>query len=147
MIFDTIVLKPAMPEKDQAPQNVIEVPVRVRYCECDPMNVAHHSSYAVWMEIARTDMLRRDGKSYAQLETEGTYFVVARMNIRYRKPAKYDDDLTVRCWVSMCSGAKLDHAYEIKRGNDLIATAQTTLVCVNRDGAIQPIPSGSVYRP
>ncbi|HAI14731.1 MAG TPA: thioesterase [Phycisphaerales bacterium] len=108
------------------------------------MNVAHHSSYAVWMEIARTDMLRRDGTSYAKLEEQGTYFVVARMSIRYRKPAKYDDDLTVRCWIDTCSGAKLDHAYEIKRGNDLIATAETTLVCVNKNGNIQPIPGGAV---
>tara|TARA_Y100000589_G_scaffold327408_1_gene369132 strand:- start:2162 stop:2578 length:417 start_codon:yes stop_codon:yes gene_type:complete len=134
--------KQSVPGND--PQNVIEVPVRVRYSECDPMNVAHHSSYAVWMEIARTDMLRRDGTSYAKLEEQGTYFVVARMSIRYRKPAKYDDDLTVRCWIDTCSGAKLDHAYEIKRGNDLIATAETTLVCVNKNGNIQPIPGGAV---
>ncbi|MFG0250806.1 MAG: acyl-CoA thioesterase [Phycisphaeraceae bacterium JB051] len=126
------------------PDKVIEVPIRVRYCECDPMNVAHHSSYAVWLEIARTDMLRRDGTSYAKLEEAGTYFVVARLSIRYRKPARYDDDLTVRCWIDTCSGAKLDHAYEIMRGKDLIATAETTLVCVNKHGNIQPIPSGAV---
>ncbi|MBL4702017.1 MAG: acyl-CoA thioesterase, partial [Phycisphaeraceae bacterium] len=77
-----------MAEKVTKPQNVIQAPIRVRYSECDPMNVAHHASYPVWMEIARTDMLRRDGTSYAQLEKQGTYFVVARMSLRYRKPAR-----------------------------------------------------------
>ena len=133
-----------MTDKTSKPQNVLQSPIRVRYCECDPMNVAHHASYPVWMEIARTDMLRRDGTSYADLEKQGTYFVVARMSLRYRKPARYDDELIVHCWVDSCSGAKLDHAYEIKRGDELIATGQTTLVCVTKEGHIQPIPKGAV---
>lgn len=118
----------------------IDIPVRVRYCECDPMNVAHHSVYPVWMEMARTDMLRRAGITYRELESRGIFFVVARMAIKYRRPARYDDDLSVRATLLPSAGVKVEHTYEILRGSDLVATAETTLVCVDREGKVQPVP-------
>lgn len=127
-----------MPEPD--PDRTIEVPVRVRYVECDPMNVAHHSVYPIWFEIARTDLLRRRGNAYRDLEAAGVYFVVARMSLRYHKPAKYDDDLLIICTAKPSAGVKVEHTYEVRRGDDLIATGQTTLVCVDKDGKLKPIP-------
>ena len=124
------------------PIDRIDVEVRVRYCECDPMNVAHHSVYPVWMEIARTEMLRRLGRSYRELEAQGIAFVVARMSLRYRKPAMYDDVLRVHAETMPTAGVKVEHRYSIHRGKELIAEAETTLVCVNRSGRPQPIPPG-----
>ncbi|GAB4111426.1 MAG: thioesterase family protein [Phycisphaeraceae bacterium] len=118
----------------------IEIPIRVRYAECDPMNVAHHSAYPVWLEIARTELLRLQGQAYRDLETQGIYFVVARLNIRYRKPAMYDDELTVLCQGKPSAGVKIEHAYELRRGSELLATAETTIVCVDRNGKLRPIP-------
>lgn len=118
----------------------IQVPVRVRYVECDPMNVAHHSVYPVWFEIARTDLLRSRGNDYKDLEAVGVYFVVARMSLRYHKPAKYDDDLLIICTARPSAGVKVEHTYEVRRGSNLIATGQTTLVCVDKDGKLKPIP-------
>jgi len=122
----------------------LEVPIRVRYCECDPQGVAHHSVYPVWLEVARCDLLARDGKRYRDLESMGVYFVVARMNFRFRRPAHYDDTLTIKVWTSALGGAKLDHDYQIRRDNELIASAQTTLVCVDKEGNVTPIPDGAV---
>lgn len=127
-----------MPTDDQ---RHIEVPVRVRYVECDPMNVAHHSVYPIWFEIARTDLLRRRGNDYKDLEEAGVFFVVARMSLRYHKPAKYDDDLLIICNAQPSAGVKVEHTYEVRRGRDLIATGQTTLVCVDKDGKLKPIPA------
>jgi acyl-CoA thioester hydrolase len=118
----------------------ITVPIRVRYVECDPMNVAHHTAYPVWFEIARTDLLRRRGNAYRDLEAAGVMFVVARMSLRYHKPAKYDDDITIHCTASPSAGVKVEHSYEVRRGNDLLATGETTLVCVDREGKLKPIP-------
>ncbi len=59
----------------------------LRYAECDPMNVAHHGSYPIWLEIVRTELLRQQGVRYRDLEAKGTYFVVVRMSLRYRRPA------------------------------------------------------------
>ncbi len=122
------------------PSNHIEVPIRVRYRECDPMNVAHHAAYPVWLEIARTELLRRSGRSYAEMEKRGIYIVVARLNIRYRRPAHYDDELIIACTTKPCAGVKIEHEYQVRRGDELLASAATTVVCVDDQGKLQPVP-------
>ncbi len=116
------------------------IPIRVRYSECDPMNVAHHSSFLPWLEIARTELLRLNGMSYAECERRGVYFVVARLNIRYRRPARYDDELQVEVELEEGAQIKLVHQYRVLRGEELIADAQSTLVCVDRAGTPRPVP-------
>ncbi len=105
------------------------------------MNVAHHSAYPIWFEIARTDLLRRRGNAYSKLEAAGVYFVVARMSLRYHKPANYDDDIVIVCTAKPSAGVKVEHTYEVKRGDELLTTGQTTLVCVDMEGKLQPIPA------
>jgi acyl-CoA thioester hydrolase len=117
------------------------VELRVRYAECDPMNVAHHAAYPVWLEIARTELLRRQGVAYRDLEAQGIFFVVARMSIRYRRPARYDDLLQVDVEAVESAGVKVEHRYHIRRGDELLATAETTLVCVDRQGKPQRLPA------
>ena len=135
-----------MPDPDTPAQRPTEtsVSLRVRYVECDPMGVAHHSTYPIWLEIARTELLREQGVVYRELEEQGILFVVARMSLRYRRPAKYDDQLTVRVRLEPGAGVKVDHRYEVRRGEELIATADTTLVCVDRDGRIRPAPPATL---
>ena len=123
---------------DYVHQTTVEV--RVRYHECDPMNVAHHAVYPVWLEIARTELLRERGLAYRQCEEQGILFVVARMSLRYHKPARYDDLLTIHVKARRSAGVKVEHDYEITRGGELLTTASTTLVCVDRAGKIMPIP-------
>lgn len=128
---------------DSAPRmREIVVPIRVRYVECDPMNVAHHSVYPVWMEIGRTELLRAQGAVYRQCEERGVFFVVARMSIRYRRPIKYDDEIQVRVVGLPCAGVKVEHTYEIRRDGELMATAETTLVCVTGEGKAVAVPGG-----
>ena len=119
----------------------IDVEVRVRYAECDAQNVVHHSVYPVWMEIARTELLRAQGAAYRDLEAMGIFFVVARLSVRYRQPARYDDLLRVHVTLTEGGRAKIVHAYEIYRDAELLATAETTLVCVGRHGNLQKVPA------
>lgn len=130
------------PAADRAPGREIEIEVRVRYPECDPAGVAHHSVFAVWLEMARTELLRRQGVPYAELTQQGIQFVVARLAVRYRRPVYYDDLLRVKASLHDSGRAKADHDYEIHRGSELVATAQTTLVCVNAQGRPMLIPPG-----
>ncbi|MEM6855210.1 MAG: thioesterase family protein [Planctomycetota bacterium] len=123
---------------DQLPE--ITVPIRVRYQECDPMNVAHHSVYPVWLEIARTELLRSMGQTYRDLEAAGVFLVVAKLSVRYRRPAMYDDELEVTVTALPTVGVKLEHKYEIRRGKEVLAAAETTLACVDRDGKLRPVP-------
>lgn len=123
-----------------APTSIV-VPVRVRYVECDPMSVVHHSVYPVWLEMARTELLRRRGTVYKDVEAAGCSFAVVRMSIRYRRSARYDDELEVHCTLKPTGGVKIEHTYEIRRGSERIATAETTICCVDREGKLQPVPA------
>ncbi len=114
--------------------------VRVRYCECDPGGVAHHSVYPIWLEAARGEMLRETGFTYREMEATGLYFVVARMNFRFRKPAMYDDHLRVNVGLLPSSRVKLDHVYKVFRDDVLLTEATTTLVCVDKNGKPNPVP-------
>lgn len=125
-----------------APLATLDLEVTVRYVECDPMNVVHHSVYPIWMEMARTEMLRKQGLAYRDLEAQGIFFVVARLSIRYRRPARYDDQLRIHCKLIPSGGVKVEHEYEIYRGGELLAEAATTLVCVDRQGVPRRLPEG-----
>lgn len=122
--------------------------LRVRYCECDPMGVAHHASYVPWLEIGRTELLRESGRSYASLEAEGTLLVIVRLDVRYRRPVKYDDVVEVRTRWTGGGRVKIEHEYTVvvvERGGAVVeevaAAASTTLGCVGREGRVRPLPA------
>lgn len=104
------------------------------------MGVAHHGVYPVWLEVARTELLRQQGVRYRDLEAQGIYFMVARMSLRYRRPALYDDELQVYVEALPTAGVKIEHHYELRRRDTLLAKAETTLVCVDPQGKPRPVP-------
>lgn len=121
--------------------------LRVRYVECDPMGVVHHSSYLPWMEMGRTELLRQVGKSYAELEADGVFLVITKVEVKYRRPMKYDDLVEIRTTVEKTSKVKLHHSYEIvlvDRGGEaseqVCAIATTELACVGEDGRPRALP-------
>jgi len=130
--------------------------IRVRYVECDPMGVAHHSSYLPWMEMGRTEMLRETGVSYASMERGGFFLVITRCEVRYRRPIRYDDLVEIRTTLERVSRVKLRHAYEmvlVERAGaapdpldpgvppgGVCAVATTELACVDRDGRPTAMP-------
>jgi len=119
-----------------------EVEIRVRYAEADRMGVLHHSRHWVYFEMGRTELLRRQGIVYRDCEEAGVYFVVAKCSARFLAPARYDEVLVLTTRMTKMGAARIDHEYELKRKSDgrLLATAETTLACVNRDGQVMPIP-------
>ncbi|MHC4218102.1 MAG: acyl-CoA thioesterase [Planctomycetota bacterium] len=115
--------------------------IRVRYAECDPMGVAHHTAFPVWFEMGRTELLRHGSDlPYRDLETQGILFAVTKLDVRYKRPARYDDVLTLRTWITRTGRAKIEHAYELYRDGELLATAATTVACLDREGRPRPIP-------
>jgi acyl-CoA thioester hydrolase len=124
------------------PPIACDIELRVRYAEVDAMGVLHHSRFWVYFEMGRTELLRLSGVSYRDLEERGVYFVVAKCAARFLAPARYDDILTLTTRIVRMGAARIDHAYELKRPADgaLLATADTTIACVDRGGGIIPIP-------
>lgn len=118
-----------------------ETQIRVRYSETDKMGYLHHSHYLTYFEIGRTELYRAQGGNYRRMEENGLYFVVARMNVQYKSPARYDDLLTIRTTVTRITPAKLEHLYEVFRDGELITRAESLLACVDSRGVIQRIPT------
>jgi len=73
--------------------------VRVRYAEADPMNVVYYGNYAQYFEVGRVESLRNLGISYKSIEDMGIILPVVELNIKYLRPAKYDDLLTIKSQI------------------------------------------------
>ena len=116
------------------------ISIRVRYPEVDAMGYLHHSRYLQYFEMGRIEFLRALGFSYADMEREGVFFVVTKAEIRFKAPAKYDEELTLTTRVERQTHVRFDHAYELRRGNTLLAEATTTIACVGRDGKLRAMP-------
>jgi len=114
--------------------------IRVRYQETDAMQRVHHANYITYFEMGRTELLRAKGLSYAQIEQDGLFLVVAEVNCRYLLPATYDEELLLRTKLISAKGAKIEHGYEIFRGLELLATGKTVIACVDRQGRVRRIP-------
>jgi len=119
-------------------ENILNL--RVRYPEVDAMGYLHHSRFLQYFELGRVELLRSMGVSYADLEKQGIFFVVTKAEVRYKAPARYDDELTLITKVVKQTHVRFDHAYELRRGDQLLAEGTTTIACVGRDGQVQKIP-------
>lgn len=109
--------------------------LRVRYAETDQMGVVYHANYLVYMEEGRTRLMAALGASYAELERQGWGLVVRKAEVRYRAPARYDEELVVRTLVEEVRGASVSFAYQVARAEDgaLLADGATQLACVRLD--------------
>jgi acyl-CoA thioester hydrolase len=121
---------------------ITAVELRVRYAETDQMGVAHHSHYLVWCEVARTDHMRRRGVTYREIEARGLRLAVVSASVRFRQSARYDDLLSVRCWVREVASRRVVFGYAIDRPDDgtLVATAETALIALDAGLRLTSIP-------
>lgn len=117
-----------------------DVQIRVRYAEVDAMGYLHHSRFFVYFEEGRTELLRRCGVRYRDLESRGVFYVVARLECRFRAPARYDDMLTLTTRTERLTPVRVDHAYFLKRDDLLLCEGHSTLVSVGRDGKPMALP-------
>lgn len=109
-----------------------EIQLRVRYSETDRMGYVYYGNYAAYLEVARVEALRSLGITYRELEDQGILLPVSEYQIRYLKPAYYDELLTVKTVIPGSSGVRILFNYEVfNSSGDLIAVASTTLVFVS----------------
>lgn len=112
--------------------NFHEFNVRVRYAETDQMGVVYHGNYAQYFEMGRVEWLRNLGLSYKFMEEKGIMLPVVSLTMNYKKPARYDDFLTVRTILKKQDGVKIEFDYEIyNEAGELLTTGYSMLVFVN----------------
>jgi acyl-CoA thioester hydrolase len=117
-----------------------EITIRVRYAETDRMGLLHHANYLVYFEQGRIELLRSLGQSYKHWEDQGYLMVLTKIEVRYRRPVRYDDLVTVRTSVVRTTAVRIDHRYEVLRDGLLVAEGTSTLACVDHDGNPQALP-------
>lgn len=121
---------------------ISETLVRVNYSETDQMGVVYHARYLVWLDVARTEHLRRSGMSYRDLEADGLRLAVSEVSVRFRQPARYDDPIRIRCWVREVASRRVDFGYAVEHAEDnrLLATASTSLLTLDGNMALTRLP-------
>lgn len=121
---------------------VSETTVRVNYSETDQMGVVYHARYLVWLDIARTEHLRRTGMTYAELEQRGFRLAVGELRVRYRLPARYDDVVRIRCWVRECVPRRVTFGYalDLPPEDRLLVTAVTAMLVLDQRFAWARLP-------
>jgi acyl-CoA thioester hydrolase len=108
-----------------------EAKLRVRYRETDAQGIVNNADYLSYFEVGRVEWLRAGGLSYRELEKEGYGLVVVEVLARYKKPAFFDDELTVRTELTELKRASLSFGYTVLRGEEVLVTGRTLHGCVD----------------
>ena len=126
------------------------VETRVRYAETDQMGFVYHPHYLVWCEIGRTELIRRLGTSYADVEGAGTFLAVAEAQVRYLAPARYDDVVRIATRVEQIQSRAITFAYELSRIDPApelrLASASTRLIALDSSGRPRRLPPDLIQR-
>jgi acyl-CoA thioester hydrolase len=103
--------------------------IRVRYQETDCMKVVYYGNYLTYFEVGRVEFLRQQGLAMSDVDRR-VHMPVVEATVRYLKPARLDDLLDVRCWVSERKRASFRFGYEIaNEAGDTLATGSTLHAC------------------
>ncbi len=111
---------------------------KIYYHDTDCGGVVYYANYLKYLEEARTEYLLQRGIELPKLAEKDIWFVVARVEIDYKAPARYQDKLFVSARVEEARMATIKFFQEIRREDVLVARATTTLVCVGKE--FKPIP-------
>lgn len=113
---------------------VAETKIRVRYGETDQMGYAYYGVYAQYYEVGRVEAIRQLGFSYKDVEEKGVLLPVSEFSVNYKKPAFYDDELTIKTIIKeKVTGVRIPFEYEVyNQKNELLNTGKVTLICVDK---------------
>lgn len=122
---------------------MIEVPVR--YAETDMMGVVYHANYLIYLEMARTSMIKSIGLDYKEMEDAGYVSPVTNANVDYKRSLTYGDTAFVSVWVKYYDGLRTIYAYEVTNAEGKVAaSAETTHVVVKKEN-FRPIRLPKVF--
>jgi acyl-CoA thioester hydrolase len=119
---------------------VTRVDYRVPFYDTDAMGVVHHSNYVRYLELARVRFLEQHDEPYVRYVEQGLHVVVTRVDLRLQRATRFDETLTVTCWIERVKRASIAFCYQIHCGQQLTALASTEHAVVNLQGKPTRIP-------
>lgn len=108
--------------------------INVRYAETDQMGVVYHANYLPWFEVGRTELMKKYGVPYRELEKNGYYLPLVEAGLKYHRPAKYDDDIEIHSSIRKQPALKTRIDYEVKRNGELLVSGFTLHCFVDANG-------------
>jgi acyl-CoA thioester hydrolase len=115
---------------------------RVTYAECTIGDHVYHSRYLDYLEAARGEFMRSLGGSVRSAQAAGYIFPVIEARLRYKYPARYDDLLTIRVWMTQVEGVRLAFGHQIaNQDGKLILEAETFHCCTSREEKPKRLPA------
>jgi acyl-CoA thioester hydrolase len=120
--------------------------ITVRYAETDMMGIVYHGNYLPWFEVGRTTLLKECGLPYKELESQGYHLPVIELGVKFSRPARYDDTVTVITHLKERPTLRVRLDYEVRRGEELLVTGFTTHAFINKSGEPVRPPAYLVQR-
>ncbi len=105
---------------------ISEIQIRVRYAETDQMGFVYYGNYATYFEVARVELIRSLGFSYKEIEESGIILPVLDYSIKYLKPAKYDDLITIKCTIPELPSVRIKFQYECRSAEGILLNEAVT---------------------
>ncbi|MBR5664920.1 MAG: acyl-CoA thioesterase [Bacteroidales bacterium] len=99
---------------------------KVKYYECDPMGVVHHSNYVRFMEEARVEMMDKLGFGYERMEADGVISPVLSLTCKFLRPAHFQEVVEISVRLSSSTAMKVSFAYEMRVEGNVVMTAEST---------------------
>ena len=107
--------------------------IKIRFAETDAQGIAHHASFAVWLEVARVEYLERHAGGYQAIRDRGLEALTTELHLRYHRAAYFDERLTVFARCVDVRGARFRYEYRIVRDDELVAEGWTSHATVDRE--------------
>ena len=107
--------------------------LRVRYAECDPQGVVFNAHYLAYFDTSITELWRAALGSYQSMMDRGVDLVVAEAQLRFRTPARFDEELTLEVALTQMGNTAITSSHRISRGSDLVVEGMLRHVVVDRE--------------
>ena len=114
---------------------------RVAFYETDAMGIVHHANYVRFLEEARVVWMDEHDRPYREYAAEGLHFATTALELRYHRSAAFDDVLSIAVWLEWVRGASLRMGYEVRRGDELLASGASEHAMVDTTGRPRRIPA------
>lgn len=121
------------------------ITIRPIYADLDAMDVVYYANYLRFFEQGRTEMMRDTGHPYSEIEAAGLHFPVTEASVRYRQPARYDQQLTLHTHIAWIKKASLRFEYRLLRHDEgkpvELVSGFTVHGCITHQGKVAPLPA------
>jgi acyl-CoA thioester hydrolase len=121
--------------------------LRVRYNECDTQGHVFNANYLVYIDVTLTELWREALGSYEALTADGLDMVVAEVEVRFRAPARFDDELEITLEVQRLGNTSMVSAIRIARGGDTLVEGRIVHIFVRADRLGEKVPIPDHLRP